>query len=105
MDLLVLDSLKQMKLVPQRESDSLDDRLICSVTVLLDGNEHPINRPKYEQEEYYSEKKEIHDKKQPDNKHECSNFIFKPDIGRKCTRQKNMRQGRSYIFQKTKGFY
>jgi len=54
---LLLDSLRQMNLVPQRTSDSLDDRLIGSVTVLLDGTERPINRPKYEQEEYYSGKK------------------------------------------------
>lgn len=57
LDPLLLDSLKQMKIVPQRESNSLDDRLIGSVTVLLDGSERPINRPKYEQEEYYSGKK------------------------------------------------
>lgn len=54
---ILLDSLRQMKLVPQRTSDSLDGRLIGSVTVLLDGTERPINRPRYEQEEYYSGKK------------------------------------------------
>lgn len=57
LDPLLINSLKQMNLVPLRESDSLDDRLIGSVTVLLDGSERPINRPKYEQEEYYSGKK------------------------------------------------
>ncbi len=50
-------SLKQMGLVPARESESLNDRLIDSVTVLLDGSERPVNRPKYDQKEFYSGKK------------------------------------------------
>lgn len=50
-------SLKQMGVVPARESSSLNERLVDSVTVLLDGSERPINRPKYDQEEFYSGKK------------------------------------------------
>ena len=50
-------SLKQLGLVPVRESESLNDRLVNSVTVLLDGSERPVNRPKYDQQEFYSGKK------------------------------------------------
>ncbi len=50
-------SLKQMGLVPTRESDSLNERLVNSVTILLDGSERVVNRPKYDQEEFYSGKK------------------------------------------------
>lgn len=57
LDPLLLESLKKMGLVPVRNSDELDERLIESVTVLLDGSERPINRPKYDQQEYYSGKK------------------------------------------------
>ena len=54
---LLLKGLKELNLVPSRESKALNDRLIESVTVLLDGSERPINRPKYEQQEYFSGKK------------------------------------------------
>ena len=54
---VLLKSLKQLGLVPTRESESLNDRLINSVAVLLDGSERPVNRPKYDQEEFYSGKK------------------------------------------------
>ena len=54
---VLLNSLSKLGLTPVRDSDSLDGRLIASVAVLLDGSERPINRPKYEQEEYYSGKK------------------------------------------------
>jgi hypothetical protein len=54
---LLLKSLKTLNLLPVRSSNDLDDRLIESVTVLLDGSERPINRPKYDQQEYYSGKK------------------------------------------------
>jgi hypothetical protein len=57
LDPLLLSSLKRLNLLPVRESDKLDDRLIESVTVLLDGSERPINRPKYEQQEFFSGKK------------------------------------------------
>ncbi|MDQ3112159.1 MAG: transposase family protein [Bacteroidota bacterium] len=50
-------SLKQMGLVPTRESDSLNERLVNSVTILLDGSERVVNHPKYDQEEFYSGKK------------------------------------------------
>lgn len=54
---MLLQSLDKLNLLPVRESGQLDDRLIESVTVLLDGSERPINRPKYEQQEYFSGKK------------------------------------------------
>lgn len=54
---ILLESLDKLKLVPVRESQKLDNRLIESVTILLDGSERPINRPKYDQKEYYSGKK------------------------------------------------
>lgn len=57
LDPLLLASLKKLNLIPVRDSDKLDDRLIESVTVLLDGSERPINRPKYEQQEFFSGKK------------------------------------------------
>jgi hypothetical protein len=57
LDPLLLKSLDKLNLIPVRDSEALDNRLIESVTVLLDGSERPINRPKYEQQEYYSGKK------------------------------------------------
>ena len=54
---ILLESLERLKLVPVRESQKLNNRLIESVTILLDGSERPINRPKYDQTEYYSGKK------------------------------------------------
>lgn len=51
------DSLKELGLMPQRDSEGMNERLIESVTVLLDGSERPINRPLYDQKEYYSGKK------------------------------------------------
>ncbi len=57
LDPLLLKSLDKLHLIPVRDSEALDNRLIESVTVLLDGSERPINRPKYEQQEYYSGKK------------------------------------------------
>ena len=57
LDPLLLESLDKLKLIPVRNSDGLDERLIESATVLLDGSERPINRPTYEQQAYYSGKK------------------------------------------------
>ena len=57
LDPLLSKSLEKLKLTPQRHSEGLDSRIIESVTILLDGTERPINRPKYEQQEYYSGKK------------------------------------------------
>jgi hypothetical protein len=54
---LLLQSLKRLDLVPVRDSDALDALLIDSVTILLDGSERPVNRPKYDQKEFYSGKK------------------------------------------------
>lgn len=54
---LLAKSLKKLGLTPARDSAGLNNRMIESVTILLDGSERPINRPKYEQEEYYSGKK------------------------------------------------
>jgi hypothetical protein len=51
------DSLRELKLIPKRDNQGLNDRLIESVTVILDGSERPINRPLHEQKEYYSGKK------------------------------------------------
>jgi hypothetical protein len=45
------DSLRELKLIPKRDSQGLNDRLIESVTVILDGSERPINRPLHEQKE------------------------------------------------------
>jgi hypothetical protein len=50
-------SLKELRLLPERDTGGLNERLIESVTVLLDGSERPINRPLYDQDEYYSGKK------------------------------------------------
>lgn len=60
---ILLRSLERLKLVPQRESDKVDKRVIESVTILLDGSEGPINRPLYDQKEYYSGKKATYGKK------------------------------------------
>lgn len=54
---ILLNSLGKLKLLPERESEKLNAHLIESVTILLDGSERPINRPKYDQKEYYSGKK------------------------------------------------
>jgi hypothetical protein len=50
-------SLKESNLLPERDTGGMNDRLIESVTVLFDGTERPINRPLYDQKEYYSGKK------------------------------------------------
>ena len=50
-------SLRELRLTPERDNTGLNDRLIESVTVLFDGSERPINRPLYDQKEYYSGKK------------------------------------------------
>lgn len=50
-------SLEKLKLLPARDSSGLDKQLIGSVTILLDGSERPVNRPKYDQKEFYSGKK------------------------------------------------
>ena len=54
---VLLASLEELGLTPARDNGGLDTRLVASVAVLLDGSERPVNRPKYEQEEYYSGKK------------------------------------------------
>ena len=54
---LLEQSLEELNLLPQRDSVGMNERLIESVTVLLDGTERPINRPLYDQKEYYSGKK------------------------------------------------
>jgi hypothetical protein len=50
-------SLKKLNLLPARDNAKMNESLIDSVTILLDGSERPINRPKYDQKEYYSGKK------------------------------------------------
>jgi len=56
---LLEKSLKKLNLHPARSSHELDGRLVESVAVLLDGSERPIQRPKYDQQEFYSGKKRI----------------------------------------------
>jgi len=60
---ILLKSLEKLKLVPTRENRKMNEMLFESVTILLDGSERPINRPKYDQEEYYSGKKTTYSKK------------------------------------------
>lgn len=57
LDPILEESLKELGLTPERDSDGMNDRIIESVTVLFDGSERPINRPLYDQKEYYSGKK------------------------------------------------
>ena len=57
LDPILEESLKKLKLTPQRDNAGLNDRLIESVTVLFDGSERAVNRPLYDQKEYYSGKK------------------------------------------------
>jgi len=54
---ILIKSLEKLNLTPERKSEKLNERLVESVTILLDGSERPINRPKYDQKEYYSGKK------------------------------------------------
>ena len=54
---ILLQSLKKLKLLPVRDSAALNELLIDSVTVIMDGSERPVRRPKYEQKEFYSGKK------------------------------------------------
>ena len=63
LDPILEKSLQELELTPERDNDGLNDRLIESVTVLFDGSERPINRPLYDQKEYYSGKKSPHSKK------------------------------------------
>lgn len=63
LDPILEKSLKELGLLPERDNKCLNDRIIESVTVLFDGSERPINRPLYDQEEYYSGKKSTHSKK------------------------------------------
>ena len=63
LDPILETSLKKMGLTPERDNEGLNERLIESVTVLFDGSERPINRPLYDQKEYYSGKKRTHGKK------------------------------------------
>lgn len=60
---ILLKSLEELRLVPERDNTGLNQRLIESVTVLFDGTERPVNRPLYDQQEYYSGKKTPHSKK------------------------------------------
>jgi hypothetical protein len=57
LDPMLEASLQKLGLSPKRNSDGMNDRMIESVTVLFDGSERPINRPMYDQKEYYSGKK------------------------------------------------
>lgn len=50
-------SLAKMGLLPERDNEGMNGRMVESVTVLLDGTERPIHRPLYDQKEYYSGKK------------------------------------------------
>ena len=57
LDPILEESIKKLKLTPQRDNAGLNARLIESVTVLFDGSERAVNRPLYDQKEYYSGKK------------------------------------------------
>lgn len=57
LDPILEDSLQDLGLIPERDSGGLNDRLIESVTVLFDGSERSVNRPLYDQKEFYSGKK------------------------------------------------
>lgn len=57
LDPILEKSLGELKLLPARDAGGLNERLIESVTVLFDGSERPINRPLYDQKEFYSGKK------------------------------------------------
>lgn len=63
LDPILEKSLKALDLLPERTNEGLNNRLIESVTILFDGSERPINRPLYDQQEYYSGKKSTHGKK------------------------------------------
>jgi len=54
---ILVKTLKKMKLLPAREAHEIDNRIIESAAVILDGSERPIQRPKYEQQQFYSGKK------------------------------------------------
>lgn len=49
--------LEELGLAPKREVNELNEQLDYHITIIMDGSERPINRPMYEQEEYYSGKK------------------------------------------------
>lgn len=57
LDPILEKCLATMKLTPARSNKGLNDRIIESATVLFDGSERPINRPMYDQKEYFSGKK------------------------------------------------
>lgn len=54
---LLIQTLKRLNMHPAREPVQMDSRIIESAAVILDGSERPIQRPKYEQQQYYSGKK------------------------------------------------
>ena len=56
---ILIKTLKKMNLLPARDSQAIDHRVIEFAAVILDGSERPIQRPKYEQQEFYSGKKNI----------------------------------------------
>lgn len=57
LDPILEGSLREMDLTPERDNAGLNERLAEAVTALLDGSERPVNRPLYDQREYYSGKK------------------------------------------------
>lgn len=54
---ILIKTLKKMKMLPARDTNEMDNRIIESAAVILDGSERPIQRPKYEQQQFYSGKK------------------------------------------------
>ena len=54
---ILIKTLKKMQLLPARDAYEMDNRIIESAAVILDGSERPIQRPKYDQQEFYSGKK------------------------------------------------
>lgn len=54
---LLLKTLRKLKMTPVRRMEELDKHIVESVTMILDGSERPVQRPRYDQKEYYSGKK------------------------------------------------
>lgn len=57
LEAILIKTLKKMNLTPAREAQEIDHRIIESAAVILDGTERPIQRPKHEQQQFYSGKK------------------------------------------------
>lgn len=54
---LLEGALDQLGLVPASTSRELDDLLVETTTLIVDATERTVQRPKYDQQDYYSGKK------------------------------------------------